>query len=206
LAEKANGIELISLRKITMTKQPGIKNPVCVLLHEMAHAYHHQVIGSNNAAIKSAYQQAMDRKLYSNVKDLFGKRGPAYAATNEYEYFAELSEAYLVGNDFYPFDRQQLREYDIVGYRLCEEAWASVKNARELGHGGAVVANRPAEPTARPSGRDELQAQNKLDSAKGFLASNDREHARSLLSEVMKAYPRTLAAREAQVLLGALSP
>jgi hypothetical protein len=40
-----------------------------LLLHEFAHAVHDQLLGFDNAGIKSAYQQAMERKLYD--KDLY---------------------------------------------------------------------------------------------------------------------------------------
>ena len=47
----------------------------------------------------------------------------AYAATNEYEQFAELSCAYLDRCDYFPYDRDGLREYDSVGYELMKKVW-----------------------------------------------------------------------------------
>lgn len=47
----------------------------------------------------------------------------AYALTNELEYFAELSEAYLGRNDFYPYNRKQLEKYDSVGYGVMKTIW-----------------------------------------------------------------------------------
>jgi nucleoid-associated protein YejK len=47
----------------------------------------------------------------------------AYALQNEKEYFAELTEAYLGKNDFYPFQRQELLNYDKNGYKVLEKVW-----------------------------------------------------------------------------------
>ena len=48
----------------------------------------------------------------------------AYAATNHMEYLAEISEAYFSSsrfrNDYYPYNKSQLKEYDIDGYNLVE--------------------------------------------------------------------------------------
>lgn len=50
-------------------------------------------------------------------------RKEAYALTNELEYFAELSEAYLGRNDFYPYVRKDLEKYDPKGYELMKNTW-----------------------------------------------------------------------------------
>jgi hypothetical protein len=47
----------------------------------------------------------------------------ADALTNEYEYFAELSEAYFWRNDFFPFNRNQLYEYDPMGAEMIRTGW-----------------------------------------------------------------------------------
>jgi hypothetical protein len=47
----------------------------------------------------------------------------AYAMTNPMEYFAETSEAYWSSNDFYPFDRKQLKAYDPVMFELLGKIW-----------------------------------------------------------------------------------
>ena len=38
--------------------------------------------------------------------------------------FAELTEAYFVRNDFFPFNREELRQYDPVGYAMIESVWS----------------------------------------------------------------------------------
>jgi hypothetical protein len=39
------------------------------------------------------------------------------------EYFSECSEAYFGQNDFYPFVRAELKEFDRAGYALMVKEW-----------------------------------------------------------------------------------
>lgn len=97
--------------------QPGM------VLHEMAHAYHHQVLGYDNAEIKAAYKQAVESKTYDAVLHISGKTERHYAMNNDQEYFAEMSEAYFTGNDFYPFVRGELRKHDPTMFALVKKLW-----------------------------------------------------------------------------------
>jgi hypothetical protein len=94
-----------------------------MVLHELAHAYEHRVLGAGHAGIAAAYENAMDQKLYDSVKHVLGGTQRAYAATNSKEYFAELTEAYLGKNDFYPFTRAELERHDPQGFRLMQGVW-----------------------------------------------------------------------------------
>ena len=73
------------------------------VLHEFAHAYHHQIITYDFQPLIKAYQHAQEQCLYQRVLRNNGKITTAYALKNVREYFAELSEAYFGINDFYPF-------------------------------------------------------------------------------------------------------
>ena len=42
---------------------------------------------------------------------------------NEMEYFAEMSEAWFGTNDYYPFDREDLKAHDTQAYNLMQEVW-----------------------------------------------------------------------------------
>ncbi|HAM73273.1 MAG TPA: hypothetical protein DCM86_16690, partial [Verrucomicrobiales bacterium] len=89
-----------------------------VLVHELSHAWHLTQWSHNKPEINSAYQAAMVRGLYHNVRTSNGKSLPeAYAAANQLEYFAELSCIWFCGNDYFPFDGGDLRLYDVGGYR-----------------------------------------------------------------------------------------
>jgi hypothetical protein len=94
-----------------------------ILFHELAHAYHDQVLGHRNQAVLRAYKNAVESGLYREVKRVNGRVGPAYALTNEREYFAELTEAYFGRNDFFPFVRAELQHYDPMGFEAVRVAW-----------------------------------------------------------------------------------
>lgn len=94
------------------------------LLHEFAHAYHHQVLGEDHPGILKAYGDAMSQNLYQSVKRLGQARPePAYATTNDKEYFCELTEAWFGANDFFPFNHHDLLRYDPCGAALMQEIW-----------------------------------------------------------------------------------
>jgi len=96
-----------------------------VMLHELAHGYHDTAFpgGYGSSQFREIYKNAMDKGLYQKVLFYSGKEVKAYGATNDKEYFAELSEAYFGLNDFYPFNRAELKEYDPEGYKFIEKAW-----------------------------------------------------------------------------------
>ena len=94
-----------------------------VMLHELAHAYHHRVLGYDDPAINAAYERAVASGLYESVLHINGRQVRHYALTNAREFFAELTEAYFGTNDFYPFVRAELQEYDPETYALLEEIW-----------------------------------------------------------------------------------
>lgn len=93
------------------------------VLHELAHAYHHQVITHEYEPLIQAYQHAKAQGLYQWVQRNNGSITTSYAIKDVKEYFAELSEAYFGESDFYPFNRQQLKKYDYQGYLAIESAW-----------------------------------------------------------------------------------
>jgi len=96
----------------------------CLVLHELSHAYHHQVWGYDNPVIREAHKRAVASKKYESVLIWNGRRGRAYAMTNPMEYFAETSEAFFGTNDVYPFVRAELREHDPEMFKLLEKFWA----------------------------------------------------------------------------------
>src|SRR6056297_1122518 len=98
-----------------------------VILHELAHAYHDQVLGFEEAKIRAAFAAAEEQGIYSQVLLYTGKQVEHYALSNHKEYFAESTEAYLGVNDFFPFVRAELNEHDPRMYRLLEKIWGPVK-------------------------------------------------------------------------------
>jgi aryl-alcohol dehydrogenase-like predicted oxidoreductase len=94
-----------------------------IVLHELAHAYHYQVLGFDNALIKTAFERARNCGSYEAVLRFDGKKEKAYALTNPQEYFAESTEAYFGRNDFFPFDREELQQHDPAMVKVLQEVW-----------------------------------------------------------------------------------
>ena len=94
-----------------------------MVLHELAHAYHHRVLGYDNEDIKAAYKQAVESGKYESVLRYNGEMEKAYALNNDQEYFAELSEAYFGVNDYYPFVRAEVKQHDPVMYEVLRKVW-----------------------------------------------------------------------------------
>ena len=112
--------------KSLFAKNMWAKHPY-VVLHELAHSYHDQILSFDHAAIKAAYDEAKEKKIYEQVLLFTGKKVRHYGLTNHKEYFAESTEAYFGVNDFYPFVRAELKEHDPVMFLLLKEIWGEVK-------------------------------------------------------------------------------
>lgn len=100
--------------------ETGNFNQSEILIHEMAHAYHDQVLGFGFKPIVDTYNDAINSGRYQLVKHTKYPDGKAYATTNYIEYFAEITEAYFGTNDYFPFNREDLKNYDPNGYQLVE--------------------------------------------------------------------------------------
>jgi len=98
-----------------------------VVLHELAHAYHDQVLGFQHEEIIAAFEDARDAGIYNSVLLFTGKKVKHYGLNNHKEYFAEATEAYFGVNDFYPFVRAELKEHDPRMYRLMEKIWGTLR-------------------------------------------------------------------------------
>lgn len=98
-------------------------------LHELAHSYHDRVLanGFDNAEIKAAFEKAKAGGTYDRVlrRDAKGKEtlDRAYALISPMEYFAESTEAFFSRNDFFPFDRAELKQHDPGVEQLLIRLW-----------------------------------------------------------------------------------
>ncbi|MDP6544907.1 MAG: hypothetical protein QGH60_13010 [Phycisphaerae bacterium] len=116
-AEMTHSVQITNIGILRRTRPTG----PWVLLHELAHGYHDREVGpKDKRAIVEAYKNALAKGLYQKV--LHTKRGrgkyvKAYAATRMAEYFSENTEAYFGVNDFYPFLKAELQDYDPA---ICE--------------------------------------------------------------------------------------
>src|SRR5205085_1487361 len=124
--EKAGAVEIANARNFLAwtLHQPWM------VLHELAHGYHHQVLGYDNAEVRACYDSAVASKSYASVLHWDGRKVRAYALTNDREYFAEAAEAYFGSNDFYPFVRAELQRHDPRMYALLEKVWLGETKGR----------------------------------------------------------------------------
>jgi hypothetical protein len=121
--EKAKSINITNINNFidwTASNQPFM------VLHELTHAYHDQVLGYDNADVQGAFDNAIKLKKYESVPYFNGRstfNQKAYATNNSQEYFAELTEAYFGKNDYYPFNKSELAKHDPKGYEMLQKVW-----------------------------------------------------------------------------------
>jgi len=220
---KANNIEILNMKHLTGKWQPGKSSDQIVLLHEMCHAVHFHLLGGENPTIKAAYNQAMERHLYDNVKHESGHSARAYAATNDHEYFAELCCSYLDRCSWFPFTREELKEHDPIGYKLMEEIWTPKDPRTTKGKSSSKTAKTqpksetPSKSTssntaksktpapATQKGPDaEAAAAKKLELVDTLLSADRKDKAKEKLKEIIDTYPDTDAAKKAKEKLAEL--
>lgn len=115
--------ELLEPRQINV-------QPWCVL-HELAHAYHDQVLGFDEVRIRDAYARYKKSGHGDSTLLITGERVPHYALTDQKEFFAEMTEAYFGTNDFFPFNRAELMTAEPELYALLKTIWGPVRTGRE---------------------------------------------------------------------------
>jgi hypothetical protein len=93
------------------------------VLHELAHAYHDQVLGFDDPRIKAAFEKFRDSGKYQSVLNARGNQQEHYALTNEREFFSEMTECYFGTNDFYPFVAAELKLAEPDIFALLQEIW-----------------------------------------------------------------------------------
>jgi hypothetical protein len=114
-------------RAADLPTKRNINEQPWVILHELAHAYHDQVLGFEEVRIKEAYEK-YQKSGHGDKTLLFdGRRVPHYALTNHKEFFAEMTEAYFGVNDFFPFNRGELKESEPEIYSLLRDIWEAPK-------------------------------------------------------------------------------
>lgn len=107
------------------------KNAPSYIVNIYARKLYHEVLSeAQRKAIEEQYERVRaryERVYWSDGTKLVGNR-VAHATADAATYFAELSEAYLGTNDYYPFDREELERFDEGGYTLMTEIWGMVES------------------------------------------------------------------------------
>jgi Glucose-regulated metallo-peptidase M90 len=119
IVEKLKGVQFSYKLVLWINDQPSL------VIHELAHAYHYQVLTLGYEPINRAYKRARKSGIYESV-ERFNTNGTfqrSYALTNPLEFFAELSESYFGTGDYYPFTRAQFEAFDPESAKVISEAW-----------------------------------------------------------------------------------
>lgn len=133
-----NGRDPVMVKAIEFTNvrnfEAEVKRMPNFALHELAHAYHDRVLpnGYGNSPLQEAFARAKASGKYEKVERWFGNGRPnsvekAYALSNPQEYFAETTEAFFSRNDFFPFDREELKRHDPEVFQLLGQLWGKAE-------------------------------------------------------------------------------
>jgi len=95
------------------------------VLHELAHAYHDQVLGFNEPRLLAAWKEFGKSGEYETCRHINRRDVRHYGLTDQKEFFAEMTEAYFGRNDFEPFCKADLQDDEPEIYRLMESIWNS---------------------------------------------------------------------------------
>jgi hypothetical protein len=93
------------------------------VLHELAHAYHDQVLGFESPEIRRAWERYRASGHGDSVLHIGGRREKHYALTDQKEFFSEMSEAYFGTNDFFPFNNGELSEAEPEIFAMLRRIW-----------------------------------------------------------------------------------
>lgn len=129
IPEKIRQLDISNMRNYIKLRN---QNQPFIILHEMAHAYHYTLTLEQSKKIRDTYLNAMQKNRYQNVNyahgdGTFDNNVKAYAANNEFEYFAEITSAYFGVCSYFPFNRKDLKKYDKAGYKLVKALWVNEK-------------------------------------------------------------------------------
>jgi hypothetical protein len=113
-----------------------------VVLHELSHGYHDQVLGFDESRIRAAWKKFRDGGKYKSVLTSPGQMREHYGLTDAKEFFAEMTESYFGSNDFYPFVAGELKQAEPEIFALMVEVWGSLpergRRTEDRGQGSEV--------------------------------------------------------------------
>jgi len=105
-----------------LSREQMLKHPA-VILHELAHGYHDQILGFEHPEVIAVFEAAKASGTYEKVLLYTGAEVRHYGMNNHKEYFAEGTEAYFYRNDFFPFVRAELAQHDPRLHDLLKKVW-----------------------------------------------------------------------------------
>lgn len=130
--QKAKAVEIANAANfVTWTReQPWM------VLHELAHGFDDRFLQaadgpqSNGARLDALQEAAKTSGRYEKVLHWDGATVRHYAMNNSDEYFAEATEAWFGTNDFFPFVKPELEQYDPELAAFLREVWGEPVTSR----------------------------------------------------------------------------
>lgn len=95
-----------------------------MVLHELAHGYYDQHLEDKSALVASRQRLEEEGRLESVLR-WSGARERHYALSNPDEFFAEGTESWFGVNDYHPFVRAELVEFDRGWSEAVRAAWGA---------------------------------------------------------------------------------
>ena len=102
-----------------------------VVLHELSHGYHDQVLGFEEPRVAAAWKKFCESGKYKSVLTSPGPMREHYGLNNPKEFFAEMTEAYFGSNDFYPFVTGELKQSEPEIFALMADIWGPLPGRRK---------------------------------------------------------------------------
>jgi hypothetical protein len=112
-------------RAADLPTRRNINEQPWVILHELAHGYHDQVLGFDEPRILAAFEEFKKSGRGDRTLLFDGRRVKHYALTDHKEFFAEMTESYFGVNDFFPFNRAELKGAEPRLFDLLSQIWSS---------------------------------------------------------------------------------
>lgn len=112
-------------RAASLIREASRPDSSSVVLHELAHAYHDRVLGFDHPGILAGYKAFCDSRKFDRVPHTSGPLQPHYGLTDHKEFFAEMTETFFVGNDYWPFTHRMLYDEHRPSYDLLASVWGS---------------------------------------------------------------------------------
>ncbi len=117
-------------RAADLMTERNVREQPWVILHELAHAYHDQVLTFDDPRVIAAYEAYKKGGRGEKALVHSGARVKHYGLTDHKEFFAEMTEAYFGSNDFFPFNRAELKDSEPEIYELMQRVWEKPKEKK----------------------------------------------------------------------------
>jgi hypothetical protein len=112
-------------------EEPFVSDQPLAVLHELAHALHDQKLDFGNKEVAAVFERYKASGRGDEVLFCRGdEKRKHYALTNPMEFFAEMTEAYFGGNDFFPFNAEELEASEPETFALMERLWGKPKGEK----------------------------------------------------------------------------